>query len=68
MFFGKFEREFLSGEFWSIWHKNKFPYHLQLLVDEEQVKRDIWEYSSQEIEDQHNHLRSNDDYNDSTKT
>ncbi len=67
MFFERFERELLSGELWSLWHKTKFPEHLQILVDEEQGKRDIWEYQSQELDDQPSHRSSNDDSSYSTK-
>ncbi|MBD2677195.1 MULTISPECIES: hypothetical protein [Nostoc] len=47
MFFGQFERESLYGEIWSVWQTTKLPEHLQLLVDREQVKYDIWELQSE---------------------
>lgn len=47
MFFGQFERECLYGEIWSVWQTTKLPEHLQLLVDREQVKYDIWELQSE---------------------
>ncbi|MDZ8189969.1 MAG: hypothetical protein RMX96_34680 [Nostoc sp. ChiSLP02] len=47
MFFGQLERESLCGEIWSIWQTTKLPEHLQLLVDREQIKYDIWELESE---------------------
>ncbi len=52
MFFGQVEKELFSGEIWSIWQTNKLPDHLQLLVDQEGVERDIWELQSQELDSQ----------------
>ncbi|MCF2145740.1 hypothetical protein IQ276_004550 [Desmonostoc muscorum LEGE 12446] len=47
MFFGQLERECLYGEIWSVWQTTKLPEHLQLLVDQEQVKYDIWELQTE---------------------
>ncbi|OYD99291.1 hypothetical protein CDG77_02210 [Nostoc sp. 'Peltigera membranacea cyanobiont' 213] len=52
MFFGQIERECLYGENWTISQPAKLPDHLQLLVDKEEVKCDIWELQSQELENQ----------------
>jgi hypothetical protein len=52
MFFGQVEKELFSGEIWSIWQTSKLPDHLQLLVDQEGVERDIWELQSQELDTQ----------------
>ncbi len=52
MFFGQVEKELFSGEIWSIWQTTKLPDHLQLLVDQEEVERDIWELQSQELDSQ----------------
>ncbi|MEH1886760.1 MULTISPECIES: hypothetical protein [unclassified Nostoc] len=52
MFSGQIERECLYGEIWTISQKAKLPDHLQLLVDKEEVKCDIWELQSQELENQ----------------
>ncbi|MDZ8096156.1 MAG: hypothetical protein RMZ42_30105 [Nostoc sp. DedQUE05] len=51
MFSGKIEKEFFSEEIWSIWQTTKLPDHLQLLVDRELGKRDIWELQSQKPDD-----------------
>lgn len=51
MFFERVERESLFEEFWSLWQEKKLPERIQLLVDreqQEQGKRDIWEWQSQE--------------------
>ncbi|MHC5596717.1 MAG: hypothetical protein ACYTXC_12375 [Nostoc sp.] len=48
MFFGQIERECLYGENWSLLQKDKLPDHLQLLVDQEQIKSDIWELQTKE--------------------
>lgn len=42
MWFDKIERECLDGELWALSPKTKLPDHLQLLVDQEQERRDIW--------------------------
>ncbi|MDZ8049905.1 MAG: hypothetical protein RMX68_033860 [Aulosira sp. ZfuVER01] len=44
MIFGKIERELLDIELHPICYKTKLPEKLQLLVDKEQGKCDIWEY------------------------
>ncbi|MDZ8134881.1 MAG: hypothetical protein RM049_06210 [Nostoc sp. DedQUE04] len=51
MFSGKIEKELFSEEIWSIWQTTKLPDHLQLLVDRELGKRDIWELQSQKPDD-----------------
>ncbi|MFN6525259.1 hypothetical protein [Nostoc sp. ChiSLP03a] len=51
MFSGKIEKELFSEEIWSIWQTTKLPDHLQLLVDRELGKRDIWELQSQKSDD-----------------
>lgn len=66
MFFGKIERDLLDGELWSVWQQRKLPEHLQLLVDNEQRKRDdIWELQSQNQVEKPIYY-SRDDNNDST--
>ncbi|MGF1939041.1 MAG: hypothetical protein RM347_032605 [Nostoc sp. ChiQUE02] len=52
MYFGKVEKELFCGEIWSIWQTTKLPDHLQLLVEQELGKRDIWELQSQESDNQ----------------
>jgi hypothetical protein len=56
MFSGQIERECLYGEIWTISQKTKLPDHLQLLVDKEEVKCDIWELQSQDLDNQPIHL------------
>ncbi|AVH71722.1 hypothetical protein [Nostoc sp. 'Lobaria pulmonaria (5183) cyanobiont'] len=51
MFSGKIEKELFGEEIWSIWQTTKLPDHLQLLVDRELEKRDIWELQSQKPDD-----------------
>ncbi|MFN6464270.1 MAG: hypothetical protein RMZ41_020980 [Nostoc sp. DedVER02] len=48
MFLGQIEREYFYGEIWPISQKTKLPDHLQLLIDQEEVKCDIWELQNQE--------------------
>ncbi|MEH2383770.1 MAG: hypothetical protein V7K27_33600 [Nostoc sp.] len=67
MFFGQNEKELFCGEFWSIWQNNKLPDHLQLLVDQELGKRDIWELQTQEPDNQPIHPSLNEDSSHSTK-
>lgn len=43
MFHGQVERELSDGEPWFAEYKCKLPTHLQLLVEQEQERRDIWE-------------------------
>ena len=43
MFDGQIERELLDGEPWLINQPCKLPFHIQLLVDQQQGKKDIWE-------------------------
>lgn len=43
MLFGQIEREYLDRELWSVGYQTKLPEHLQLLVDQQQGKQDIWE-------------------------
>ncbi|BAZ37037.1 hypothetical protein NIES4101_29580 [Calothrix sp. NIES-4101] len=37
------ERELLYDEYWSLWQETKLPHHLELLANEQEIKRDIWE-------------------------
>ncbi|MBD0304177.1 MAG: hypothetical protein ICV85_19045 [Tolypothrix sp. T3-bin4] len=43
MFNGQVERELLNGVSWLFEQQPQLPTHLQLLVDEQQQRRDIWE-------------------------
>lgn len=43
MFDGQVEKELLNGEPWFFGQKPQLPLHLQLLVDEQQNRQDIWE-------------------------
>jgi hypothetical protein len=43
MFYGKVEKELLEGEPEFFGTQPQLPFHLQLLVDEQQKGRDIWE-------------------------
>lgn len=43
MFNGQVERELLNGMLWLFEQEPQLPTHLQLLVDEQQQRRDIWE-------------------------
>ncbi|MDF5707433.1 MAG: hypothetical protein PUP90_07045 [Nostoc sp. S4] len=56
MFFGQLERECVYGEIWSIWQTTKLPEHIQLLVDQEQVKYDIWELQSEKPDSKPIHI------------
>ncbi|WP_334852256.1 hypothetical protein [Nostoc sp.] len=56
MFFGQVEKELFCGEIWSIWQTTKLPDHLQLLVEQELGKRDIWELQTQKPDDKPIHL------------
>ncbi|MEH2301104.1 MAG: hypothetical protein V7K88_19410 [Nostoc sp.] len=66
MYFGKIENELCCGEIWSIWQTTKLPDHLQLLVDQELRKDDIWELQSQKPEDQPIHPSPDEDSSHST--
>ncbi|MEH2192314.1 MAG: hypothetical protein V7K98_06560 [Nostoc sp.] len=59
MFLGQIERECFYGEIWSISQKTKLPDHLQLLVDREEVKCDIWELENQEPDNKPIHSSPN---------
>lgn len=43
MFNGKIEKELLEGEPCFFGQQTQLPLHLQLLVDEQQNRQDIWE-------------------------
>ncbi|GAA6623971.1 hypothetical protein [Scytonema sp. NUACC26] len=47
MFYG-IERELLDGEPWSFRYQTKLPNHLQLLVEQEIGRQDIWELPDNE--------------------
>ncbi|MDZ4876601.1 MAG: hypothetical protein CLLPBCKN_006036 [Chroococcidiopsis cubana SAG 39.79] len=47
MLHGQIEREFSDGEPWSAEHRCKLPTHLELLGEQEQQRRDIWELPQQ---------------------
>ncbi|MEH2234707.1 hypothetical protein [Nostoc sp.] len=66
MFFGKIEKELFCGEIWSIWQKTKLPDNLQLLVDQELGKRDIWELQSQKPDEKPIHPSLDEDSSHST--
>ncbi|WP_292829123.1 hypothetical protein [Nostoc sp. JL33] len=60
------EKELFCGEIWSIWQTTKLPDHLELLMDQELGKRDIWELQSQEPDNQHIHPNLDQDSSHST--
>ncbi|MEH2166340.1 MAG: hypothetical protein V7K41_06645 [Nostoc sp.] len=66
MFSGKIEKELFGEEIWSIWQTTKLPDHLQLLVDRELEKRDIWELQSQKPDDRSIYPSLYDDFSHST--
>ncbi|MDZ8089167.1 MAG: hypothetical protein RMY16_26990 [Nostoc sp. DedQUE12b] len=66
MFSGKIEKELFGEEIWSIWQTTKLPDHLQLLVDQELGKRDIWELQSQKPDNQSIDPNLYDDFSHST--
>ncbi|MEH1813776.1 MAG: hypothetical protein V7K26_12980 [Nostoc sp.] len=66
MFSGKIEKELFGEEIWSIWQTTKLPEHLQLLVDQELGKRDIWELQSQKPDDRPIYPNLYDDSSHST--
>lgn len=43
MFYGLIEQELLDGEPWSQRQQTQLPTHIQILIEQEQVKPDIWE-------------------------
>lgn len=47
MFHGQIEKEFSDGEPWSAEHRCKLPDRIQLLAEQEQQRRDIWELPRQ---------------------
>ncbi|MEH2109654.1 hypothetical protein [Nostoc sp.] len=66
MFFGQVEKELFCGEIWSIWQTTKLPDHLQLLVEQELGKRDIWELQTQKPDDKPIHLNLDPEFSHST--
>ncbi|MCC5636518.1 hypothetical protein LC593_11715 [Nostoc sp. CHAB 5844] len=38
-----FERELLDEEFWSVRSSLKLPIQMQLLVEKDQIRQDMWE-------------------------
>lgn len=46
MLYGEIERELLDGEPWFLSQQIRLPNHLQRLVEQEQGRRDIWEWQS----------------------
>ncbi|MEH2127948.1 hypothetical protein [Nostoc sp.] len=66
MFSGKIEKELFGEDIWSISQTTKLPDHLQLLVDQERGKRDIWELQSQKPDDQPIYPNLYDDSSHST--
>ena len=66
MFSGKIEKELFGEEIWSIWQTTKLPDHLQLLVDRELEKRDIWELQSQKPDERSIYPNLYDDSSHST--
>jgi hypothetical protein len=67
MFFGQVEKELFCGEIWSIWQTTKLPEHLQLLVDQELGKRDIWESKTQKPDEQPIHPNLDEKSSHSTR-
>ncbi len=43
MFYGLIEQELSDGEPWSQRQQTQLPTHIQILIEREQVKPDIWE-------------------------
>ena len=48
MFNGLVERELLDGVPWLVGQQSQLPLHLQLLVDQEQGRQNIWELPDKE--------------------
>lgn len=48
MFNQPFERELFDGEPWLLGQQSKLPLHLQLLVEQQQARQDIWELPKKE--------------------
>ena len=48
MFHRLVERELLDGEPWLVGQQSQLPLHLQLLVDREQGRQNIWELPEKE--------------------
>ncbi|KAF3889590.1 MULTISPECIES: hypothetical protein [Nostocales] len=46
--FHEIERELSDGEPWSFRHQPKFPIQLQLLVEQQQGRQDVWEIPEKE--------------------
>ncbi|MBW4636229.1 MAG: hypothetical protein KME30_31420 [Iphinoe sp. HA4291-MV1] len=51
MFNQPFERELFDGEPWLSRQESKLPLHLQLLVEQQQKRRDTWELPKKEHND-----------------
>ncbi|MFQ4143599.1 hypothetical protein [Chlorogloeopsis sp. ULAP02] len=51
MFNGQIEKGLFDGEPWSPGLQTKLPIHLQLLVEKEQGRQDVWELPNLEYED-----------------
>ncbi len=51
MFFGYIERELLSMEINPNWQPTKLPENIQLEIDREQCKQDIWQCQCEEIQE-----------------
>jgi len=43
MFYGLIEQELSDGEPWSQKQQTQLPTHIQILIEQEQIKIDIWE-------------------------
>lgn len=57
MLYGQIERELLDGEPWFLSQQTRLPHHLQQLVEQEQGRRDIWEWQSRHVS--YSHIRLN---------
>ncbi len=55
MLYGQIETELAEVETWFLWQQTKLPHHLQRLVEQEQGRRDIWEWESRHLH--YSHIR-----------
>ncbi|BAY89952.1 MULTISPECIES: hypothetical protein [unclassified Tolypothrix] len=52
--FDSIERELSNGEIWSVGQYSQLPIHIQLLVEQEDGQRDIWELPEAKAETERN--------------
>ncbi|GAB1539925.1 hypothetical protein NUACC21_25930 [Scytonema sp. NUACC21] len=52
MFYELVEKELSNGEVWSVGQMDKLPLHLQLLVEQNQGRQNIWEVPNNQTENE----------------